>query len=80
MYGKYNTFDDKIAYVAYFNAGVRVIDIANPYELKELGYWVPPQTIDVVIQTNDVDVDARGYVYATDRTGNGFWVLQYSPP
>jgi len=81
---EFNLFEDKIAYVAYFNAGVRVIDISNPYEVKEVGYWIPPEMLSpgdksLMVQTNDVDVDYRGHVYATDRSGNGFWILHYNP-
>ena len=35
--GKINRFEDKIAWIAYFNAGVRVVDLSDPYNLKELG-------------------------------------------
>ena len=31
-----NRFENKIAYVAYFNAGVRVLDISDPYNMREL--------------------------------------------
>ena len=39
--GKINRFEDKIAWIAYFNAGVRVVDLSDPYNLKELGYYIP---------------------------------------
>lgn len=79
-----NLFEDKIAYVAYFNAGMRVIDISDPYNIKEVGYYVPQQTLpgpttnQTVVQTNDVDVDYRGLVYASDRNGNGLWILEFN--
>jgi len=86
--GEYNTFDDKIAWVAYFNAGVRVIDISDPYNIKEIGHYVPEATersLPVssgqpsnVIQINDVDLDSRGLAYCSDRVGNGLFILQYT--
>jgi hypothetical protein len=35
-------FDQKLTFITYFNAGVRVLDIRNPYEPKEVGYFIPP--------------------------------------
>ena len=35
--GKINRFEDKIAWLAYFNAGIRVVDLSNPYRIEELG-------------------------------------------
>jgi hypothetical protein len=95
---KYCTFDgaelgsheyDKLAVFAYFNAGVRVVDISDPYNLKEVGYYVPLETPTTGImgldqppkvQINDVDIDYRGLIMATDRVGSGFWVLEYTGP
>ena len=39
--GEINRFEDKLAWVAYFNAGVRVVDLSDPYNLKEVGYYMP---------------------------------------
>src|SRR5215831_7293248 len=37
-------FYKKIAFIAYFNAGVRAVDVRNPYQPKEIGYFIPPIT------------------------------------
>jgi hypothetical protein len=83
---KINRFEDKIAWLAYFNAGIRVVDLSNPYNLKELGYYIPktngnshPIAKDqpTVIQINDVDIDHRGLAYAADRIGTGLFILEY---
>ena len=75
---EYNTFEDKIAYIPYFNAGLRVVDISDPYNLKEVGYYVPNPTIPGdVIQANDTDVDYRGLVYMSDRRGHGMWIFEF---
>ena len=50
--GKINRFENKIAWLAYFNAGIRVVDLSNPYDLKELGYYIP--------KTNQEFVSDRG--------------------
>ena len=34
----------KLTFVTFFNAGVRVLDIRNPYEPKEVGYFIPSIT------------------------------------
>jgi hypothetical protein len=33
-----------------------------------------------VIQTNNVDVDDRGYIYIVDRANNGMHILQLTGP
>jgi hypothetical protein len=87
--GRINRFEDKIAWLAYFNAGVRVVDLTDPYHLKEVGFYVPKTTANshpvaedqpVVIQMNDVDIDHRGLAYASDRAGAGLFILQYTTP
>jgi hypothetical protein len=86
---EYNLFEDRIAYFAYFNAGVRAVDISDPYNLKEVGHFVPMRNKNTnpvstgqipQIQINDVDVDYRGLVMATDRVGSGFYILKYTGP
>jgi hypothetical protein len=74
--------DDRIV-MAYFNAGLRVFDIADPYVPVESGWYVPedpserrgtlPSTL--VTQFEDVLVDARGYIYCTDKN-HGLFVLR----
>ena len=32
----------KLTFITFFNAGVRVLDIRNPYQPKEVGYFIPP--------------------------------------
>jgi hypothetical protein len=71
-----------LLYVAYFNAGLRVVDIADPFLPKEVGYFIPEPPLKTkrakgVIQTNDVDLDYRGLIYITDRAGAGLHVLEY---
>ncbi len=75
-------------FATWHNAGVRVFDIANPFQPKEIGYCVPKaptQLIDtrpgavLVTQSCDVCVDRNGVMYVTD-TNAGLSVLQFNPP
>ena len=75
--GSLNLFEDKLAWVAYMNAGVRLLDISDPQNLREVGFYIPEtnasprpgQAQPGVIQLTDVDIDHRGLVYASDRSG-----------
>jgi hypothetical protein len=68
-----------LVYIAYFNAGLRVVDISNPFQPRQAGYYVPgPPAKRGIVQTNDVDLDYRGYIYITDRTGAGLHILEYT--
>jgi len=84
-------FHQKIAVVTWFNAGVRAIDIRDPYSPKEVGYFIPPITeattqrcikVDgqdrckTAIQSNNVETDDRGYIYVVDRANTGVHILE----
>ncbi len=84
-------FDEKLVVLAYFNAGVRVVDIRNPFEPKEIARFIPEVTenttescieidgverCDRAIQTNNVNLDDRGYFYALDRASTGLHILE----
>jgi hypothetical protein len=76
-------FNKKIVFVSWFNAGVRAIDIREPYSPTEVGYFIPPINANTfanggkfAIQTNNVEVDDRGYVYIVDRAGTGMHILR----
>jgi hypothetical protein len=49
------------------------VDVRDPCQTKEVGYYVPATTGKAgkrcrgVIQTNNVEVDERGYIYIVDR-------------
>jgi hypothetical protein len=82
-----NRFEDKLAWIAYFNAGVRVLDLSDPYNLQEVGYYIPKTNANshpiakdqpTAIQINDVEIDHRGLAYATDRVGSGLFIFEYT--
>jgi hypothetical protein len=66
---------DHLVYVAHFNAGLRLYDTSDPERVREIGYFVPPDPerrfgvfpTELVTQTEDVIVDARGYAYLSDK-------------
>ncbi len=74
-----------LIFVTYHNAGLRVYDIRNAFEPKEVAYFVPPPPEKIVdqrpnpakvIQSCDVFVDKDGLMYLTD-TNAGLYILQY---
>ncbi len=81
----------RIVFIAHFNAGVRALDIRDPFHPKEVGYYIPAvtnntdkrcvgtgaqQRCKVAIQTNNVEVDDRGYIYIVDRANTGLHILE----
>jgi hypothetical protein len=88
----------RIMFFAHFNAGVRAVDIRDPFNPKEIGYYIPGMTKETVvlgtpsgmasklpfteasnkraIQTNNVEVDDRGYIYIVDRANTGMHILE----
>jgi hypothetical protein len=70
---------------------VRVIDVRDPFNPKEVGYYIPAITdktdqrcvgtgpdrhCKIAIQTNNVEVDDRGYIYIVDRANTGMHILE----
>jgi hypothetical protein len=81
----------RLMFFAAFNAGVRAVDIRDPYHPQEVAHYIPAvtprgdercATVDgnkhcvKVIQTNNVEVDDRGYIYIVDRANNGMHILE----
>jgi hypothetical protein len=70
---------DTLIIGTFFNAGVRVYDTTNPYQVEEVAYFVPgtPRLAPAgAIQLNDVFVDDRRLVYTMDRFGGGLYILE----
>ena len=81
----------KLVFLAYFNAGVRAVDIRDPFHPREAAFYVPAVTPNTdrrcvkvdgadrcktAIQTNNLEVDDRGYVYLVDRANTGLHIVE----
>jgi hypothetical protein len=72
--------DGTLVYCTWFSGGLRIVDVADPMAPQELGHFIPePAPGKVAPQSNDVDVDANGFIYLVDRYA-GFDILEFSPP
>jgi hypothetical protein len=71
-------------YLTYFNAGLRIFDVSEPRQPTEVAWFLPPDPTrrygplphgELVVQSEDVLVDRRGYIYVTDKN-QGLWILR----
>jgi hypothetical protein len=84
-------YANRVVFVSWFNAGVRAVDVRDPFHPREIGYYIPATTdrtdkrcvktesgerCKVAIQTNNVEVDDRGYIYIVDRANTGMHILE----
>ena len=89
----------RMMFFAHFNAGVRAVDIRDPFNPREVAHYIPAINKNTVvlatpasmiaaklpyteaanrlaIQTNNVEVDDRGYIYIVDRANTGMHILE----
>jgi hypothetical protein len=70
---------EEIIFGCFFNAGVRIYDIKNPYRPETIAYFIPqaPEHSRVATaQMNDIYVDERGVIYSGDRWTGGLYCLE----
>ena len=74
-----------LIFATWYNAGVRVFNIDDPFRPREVGHFVPPAPERMlpeqakrprVIQSCDVHVDRNGVMYVTD-TNAGLTILEF---
>jgi hypothetical protein len=84
-YGPHNLHENRagsyrsgrLVFVTYFNAGLRVYDLADAAAPVEVAHWVPRTPPgQQAPQVNDLFVDAEGLIWVTDRLGGGLYVLE----
>ena len=74
-----NPFYPRVTFLAYFTGGIRAWDIREPQGPKEIAFYVPESNANTDpdgYMTNNVEVDNRGFIYATDRNGAGLDILE----
>ncbi|MCR5667200.1 MAG: hypothetical protein K6G01_10245 [Eubacterium sp.] len=77
--------DPNRVYCCYFHAGMRVYDVSDPYYIKELGYFIPPNPEKPLFDVpkpgpllgtaEDCIVDDRGNIYM-DTFHDGVYILR----
>ncbi|HSC70718.1 MAG TPA: hypothetical protein VLH58_05155 [Candidatus Methylomirabilis sp.] len=67
---------DSVLGVTWFSGGLRLVDIKDPYQPAEVGYFIPdPVGTHRSAQSNDVFYDGHGLLYVIDRY-NGLDILE----
>lgn len=76
----------ELIFATFYNAGVRVFNIANQFQPREVGFYVPPNPAKMmdprpnrpqVVQSADCFVDKNGLMYVTDPNA-GLHILQFN--
>lgn len=87
-YGAHNLHENRpgpafhsssLVFGTYFNGGLRVHDISNPFQPKEVAYFIPETPANSkagAAQINDVYVDENRTIYAVERFTGGLYILE----
>jgi hypothetical protein len=75
--------NDNLVFMTWFNAGLRIFDISDPWLPKEVAFFEPPDPVErrgklptkLVCSSEDVVVDARGVIYMSDKN-HGVYLLK----
>ena len=72
--------DGTLVYATWFSGGLRVVDLADPFQPNEVAHFIPePLAGEACPQSNDVDLDGRGLIYLLDRD-RGLDILEMTRP
>ena len=73
-----------LLYQAWYDQGLRAINVSNPFKPKEVGYYISPDFSipqQVGRHTREAYTDpATNLIYVTDGNGGGVTVLRYTGP
>jgi hypothetical protein len=73
----HEAMDSTLVHAVWFSAGLRIIDVADPYQPREVAHFIPePVAGRAAPQSNDVMLDSRGLIYVVDRHV-GFDILEF---
>ena len=68
---------DRLIFATYFSAGVRVYDLRDPSQPREVAHWISETPAgQAAPQANDLFVDRDGLIWVTDRLRGGLFVLE----
>jgi hypothetical protein len=71
---------DRLVFATYFSAGLRVYDVEDPRNPREVAHWVSAAPAgSAVPQANDLFVDEHGLIWVTDRGTGGVSCLEPLP-
>jgi len=70
---------DGLLYLTYFNAGLRIFDVSDPRQPREVAWFLPRigPWAEHYRGPEDVIVDTRGNLFVSDGKAAGIWALQY---
>ena len=68
-----------LIFLTYFNAGLRAVDLSDPFRPEEVGHYIPALDFGKdYVQSNDIGMDENGLLYLIDRNGAGMHILEYT--
>jgi hypothetical protein len=86
-----NPNNARLAFFTWYSSGLRVVDISDPYDPEEVGYFNPGATTDTVFRDDEEDRFANNkvdysYSFVRYHRGNiwfnsvygGFWVVRFT--
>jgi hypothetical protein len=85
----YAPYYGRLIFVSYFNAGVQVFDIRDPYNPRRVAYYIQAPNANTQANCSSTnpaycrnatfsdlgELDDRGYIYNMDRAGSGLTIL-----
>ena len=68
-----------LLYISYYVYGTRILNISDPYNPIEVGYydWYPGQSGLYSGNWGTYPLTENGLIYSTDYSGNGFFIMSY---